>query len=51
MMTNNENKKFSRNRKRRMEQGIKVDDKMKSLLNKTRTEKKNKNKNFDKNKE
>ena len=40
MMTINENKKLSRNRKRRIERGIKMDDKMKSLLNKTGTEKK-----------
>ena len=36
----NENKKLSRNRKRRIEQNKKIDDKMKSLLNKIKSEKK-----------
>ena len=39
---NNENKKISRNRKRRIERKIKMDDDMKSLLNKIKTEKKRK---------
>ena len=50
-MTINENKKLSRNRrnrKRRIERIIKMDDEMKSLLNKIKTEKKKKNKNLDK---
>ena len=50
-MTIYENKKLSRNRKRNIEQRIKTDEKMKSLLNKINTEKKKKNKNFDKVKE
>ena len=37
---NSENKKLSRNRKRRIERKIKMDDKMKSLLNKIKSEKK-----------
>ena len=47
-MTNNENKTLSRNRKRRIEQRNKINDDMKLLLNKIKSEKKNKNKNFDK---
>ena len=47
VITNNENKKLSRNRKRRIEREIKMDDNMK-LLNKIKTEKKKKNKNYDK---
>ena len=43
-MTINENKKLSRNRKRRIERRIKIDDKLKTLLNKIKTEKKKKNK-------
>ena len=42
MITNNENKKLSRNRKKRIERKIKMDDKKKLLLNKIKTEKKNK---------
>ena len=45
---NNENKKLSRNRKRRIERKNKIDDIMKSLLNPIRTEKKKKNKKLDK---
>ena len=45
---NNDNKKISRNRKRRIEQKIKMDDNMKSFINKIKTEKKKKTKNFDK---
>ena len=48
---NNENKKSSRNRKRRIERKIKLDDKMKSLFNQIKSEKRKKNKNFDKIKE
>ena len=51
MIMNNENKKLSRNRKRRIERRIKMDDKMKSLLNTIKYEKKKKNKNIDKIKE
>ena len=51
MMTNNENKKLSRNRKRRIERRIEIDDKMKSLINKIKTEKKKKTENIDKTKE
>ena len=48
LIIDNENKKLSRNRKRRIERRIKKDDKMKSLLNKIKSEKKKKNKNYDK---
>ena len=41
-MTINENKKLSRNRKRRIERRNKIDDKLKTLINKIRTEKKKK---------
>ena len=51
MILNNENKKTLRNRKRRIERGVKLDDKMKSLLNKIHNRKKRNNKNFDKIKE
>ena len=51
MIINNENKKLSRNRKRRIERKIKMDDKMKTLLNGIKYEKKKKNKNIDKIKE
>ena len=47
MIKNNEDKNISTNRKRRIERKIKMDDKMKSLLNKTKSEKKKK-KNTDK---
>ena len=50
-MTINENKKLSRNRKRRTERRIKIDDKLRTLLNKIKTEKKKKNENIDKYKE
>ena len=43
---NNENKKLSRKRKRRYDRKIKMDDKMKLLLNKFKTEQKKKK--FDK---
>ena len=46
-MTVNENKKLSKHRKRRNDRRIKRDEKMKSLLNKIKTEKKKKIKNFD----
>ena len=42
MITKNENNNLSRNRKRRIEQEIKMDDKMKSLLKKITPEKKKK---------
>ena len=48
MIINNENKKLSRNRKKRIERKNKMNDDMKLLLNKIKSEKKNKNKNFDK---
>ena len=47
----NENKKFSRNRKRRIARKNYMSDDMKLLLNKIKTENKKKNKNFDKIKE
>ena len=51
MTVNNENKKLPRNRKRRIEQRMKVDDKRKSFLKKIKTENKKINKNNDKIKE
>ena len=39
---NTENQKLSRNRKRRIERNIKKDDKMKSLFNENKSEKKKK---------
>ena len=47
-MTINEKKKLSRNGKRRIERRIKIDDKLRTLLNKIETEKKTKNKKIDK---
>ena len=40
MIMNNENKKLSQNRRRRVERKIKMDDKMKLILNNIKTEKK-----------
>ena len=48
MIMNNENKKLSRNRKRRIERKIGMSCDMKLLLNKIKTEEKKKNKNLDK---
>ena len=48
MITNNENKKLSRNRKKRNDRKNKNNDDMKLLLNKIKTEKKKRKKNFDK---
>ena len=45
---NNENKKLSINRKRRIERKIKMDDKMKSFFNEIKSAMKKKNKNIDK---
>ena len=47
-MIMNHEKKLSRNRKGKIERKIKIDDKMKSLLNKVKSEKKKKIKKFDK---
>ena len=47
MMMNNENEELSRDRKRRIERKIRMDDRMKSLLNKIKTEKKKIYKNND----
>ena len=47
-MTINENKKISRNRKRRNDRKNKINDDMKLLLNKTKSKKKKKNQNFNK---
>ena len=47
LMTINENKKLSRNRKRRIERRNKINDDMKLLINKIISEKKKKYKNFD----
>ena len=51
MIIDNENKKLSRNRKRRIDRKNKINNDMKLLLNKFKTEKKKKNKNLDKIKE
>ena len=51
MINNNENKKLSRNRKRRIGRKNKLNDDMKVLLNKIKSEKKKKNKNLYKNKQ
>ena len=48
---NNENKKLSRNRKRRIERKSKIDDNMKLLFKKIKSEKQKRNKNSDKIKE
>ena len=48
MIINNETKKLSRNRKKRIERKNKISDDMKLLLNKIISEKKKKNKNLDK---
>ena len=40
MIISNENKKISRNREKRTERKIKMDDNMNSLLNKIKTERK-----------
>ena len=42
MINNNENKKLSRNRKRRAQRKNKIDDNMKLLLNKIKLERKRK---------
>ena len=48
MIMNNVNKNLSRNRKRRIDRRIKIINDMSLLLNKIKSEKKKKNKNFDK---
>ena len=48
MIMNDENKKLSRNRKRRIQRKNKLDDKMKTLFNKNKSEKKKRIKNIDK---
>ena len=48
MIINNENKKLSRNRKRRIERRNEINNDMKLLLNKIKSEKKQKNKSLDK---
>ena len=45
MIITNENKKLSRNRKRRIDRKNKLNDDMKLLLNRIKSEKKKKNKN------
>ena len=47
MIINNETKKLSRNRKRRIDRKNKISDDMKILLNKIKSEKRKRNKNFD----
>ena len=49
MIINKENKKLSRNRKRRIERTNRMNDDIKLLLNKIKSEKKKKYKNFEKN--
>ena len=51
MIIDNENKKLSRNRRRRIDRKNKIDNDVKFLLNKIKSEKKKKNKIFDKIKE
>ena len=51
MIYNNENKKLSRNRKRRTKRKFKMNDEMKLFLNKIESEKRKTNKNLDKIKE
>ena len=51
MIINNQNKKLSRNRKRRIERNIEMDDEMKSLLKNIETKNEKKNKNVNKIKE
>ena len=48
MIINNETKKLSRNRKRRIARKLNMSDDMKSILNKIKSEKKKKNRNLDK---
>ena len=48
MIINNENKKLSRSRKKRIDRRNKINDDMKLLLNKIKSEKKKENKNLDK---
>ena len=48
MIINNENKKLSRNTKRRLERRNKINDDMKLLFNKINSDKKMKHKSFDK---
>ena len=48
MIINNETKKLSRNRKRRIDRKNKLNDDMKLLINRIKSEKKKKNKNIDK---
>ena len=50
LIIDNENKNLSRKRKRRIQRIFKMNYDLKSLLNKIKSEKKKKNKNFDKNK-
>ena len=47
-MTINENKKLSKNTKRKTARRLKINDESKSILNKIKSEKKKKNKTFDK---
>ena len=51
MKMNNEKEKLSQNRKGRIERRIKIDDKMKPKVNEIKTEKKKKQKNYDRIKE
>ena len=51
LISDNEHKKLSRNRKRRIERNIKMDDKTKSLINRIKTERMKKNINIIKIKE
>ena len=51
MIMNNENNKLSRNRKKRIDRRSKINNDMKLLINKIRSEKKKKNRNVHKIKE
>ena len=51
MILNNENKKLSRKRKRRIDRRKKINNDLKIILNKIKSEKKKKNQNVDKIKE
>ena len=46
LITNDENKKISRNRKRRKERNVNMKNELSSILNEIKTEKKKKNKNL-----
>ena len=51
MLIDNKNNKLLRNRERKIERRNKIDDKLRTILNKIKTEKKRKKENIDKIKE